>query len=108
MIYLKSLLALVFVLGLIVLLYAALQRLGGGMGGRRNRRIQVLESVSLGDRRQLFLVQVHRQNFLLAAAGRQLSLLSTVDPETTHITEEASDKTLPRRALTVLQANEGV
>ena len=107
MIYLQSLLALAFVLGLIILLYAAMKRWGDGMVGRKNRKIQVLESISLGEKRQLFLVQVQNQSFLLAAAGRQVSLLGTLEPETEASAEEVPNKTLVPRVLNALQLNEG-
>jgi len=80
MIYLQSILALLFVLGLIGALYLLLQQWGGRIPGVKTKQIRVIESVSLGEKRNLFLVEVQNECFLLAATGHHISLLSTVEP----------------------------
>jgi flagellar biogenesis protein FliO len=50
-------------------------RLGGGL---RSRHMTVTETVSLGPRKQLHIVQVGSKQFLIAGAGENIALLSDV------------------------------
>ncbi|OIQ86819.1 flagellar biosynthesis protein, FliO [mine drainage metagenome] len=75
-IYLRTLLALVFVLGLISLLTWAARRYGfGGMPRTlgKPRRLQVVESLGLDNRRRLVLVRRDgREHLLLLGAAGDL------------------------------------
>lgn len=46
----------------------------------RNRGLRLCESLSLGDKRILAIVECDRQRFLLAATPQSISLLQTLGP----------------------------
>lgn len=50
----------------------------GICGTRKNRAMQLCETLALGDRRFLLLVRVEGQKFLVGAAGSSISLLAQI------------------------------
>jgi len=60
---------------------------------RKVKRLRVCETLSLGDRRFLAVIEFDRQEFLLAGSGNSLSLLARLQ-EGTVVTEP----TLPRQS----------
>ena len=76
--YLQNVFALLFVLSLILAIYVVLQRLSGRFPQDKTRSIQVIESVSLGNKRDLYLVQVQEQCFLLGATDHGISMMSAI------------------------------
>jgi flagellar biogenesis protein FliO len=49
--------------------------------GRRERKMRLCETLSLGERRFLALVQVERQKFLVGGSGSSLALLARLPSE---------------------------
>jgi flagellar biogenesis protein FliO len=47
---------------------------------RRNRRLRLCESLSLGDKRIVAVVEFENQRFLLAATPQNISLLQSLGP----------------------------
>jgi flagellar biogenesis protein FliO len=47
---------------------------------RRQRQLQLCESISLGEKRLIAVVQVDQQRFLVAATPQTISLLQALDP----------------------------
>lgn len=108
MIYIQSFLGLIFVLGLVGALYIVLDRLGNKIPGIKRGRIRVIEAASLGERRKLFLVEVHRECFLVAASGQHVSLLSVLKPvPESAIDEEDFELAAPGLRLSEGQAETG-
>lgn len=77
--WLQILFGLLFVFGLLALLYWASLRYGGRGTGTRSHRIEVLERRSLGDKSQLVLVQVGGQVMLLGSTPHSVSILSQLE-----------------------------
>ncbi|MFQ5738032.1 MAG: flagellar biosynthetic protein FliO [Acidobacteriota bacterium] len=69
--------ALALVLGLIVMLSILLQKWRRFTGKRRRRCIRVVESIALGEKRHLMLVEVSGRRFLLGSTPHHISLLSS-------------------------------
>jgi flagellar protein FliO/FliZ len=78
MIYFQALLALLFVLALLGVFYVVCRRLQNG-GTAAGRRIQIVESLSLGEKRSLHLVRLGGRVYFLGATSQNLSLLGTLD-----------------------------
>lgn len=80
MMYLQSFLALFLVLGLVGVFYIIAQRLNGRVlsVAQSSRLIKVVESTSLGEKRNLVLIQVDGQFFLVGATPQNVSLVSAV------------------------------
>ncbi len=51
----------------------------GAVKHRRIRRLRISETLSLGDRRFLAIIEFDRQEFLLAGCGNSLELLARLD-----------------------------
>jgi flagellar biogenesis protein FliO len=49
---------------------------------RRQRRLRLCETLSLGDKRLIALVEYENQRFLLAATPQRISLLQSLGPAT--------------------------
>ncbi|HSR70167.1 MAG TPA: flagellar biosynthetic protein FliO [Acidobacteriota bacterium] len=93
MIYAQSFMALALVLGLVWLFYRLFMHLQNRLGlSGPDRSIQVEERTSLGDKRQLLVVQVDGQRYLLGATSSNISLVSALGekPEP-QAEEDASD-----------------
>lgn len=69
--YLRTIFALIFVLGLIGAASWAVRRFGLGQGrmGRKGRRLQVVESLTIDNRRRLVLVRRDGAEHLLMVGG---------------------------------------
>lgn len=67
-------------LGMLYLSLQALKRWKGWMPRSTTRQIMLRETLSLGPRRALHLVQVGEQQFLIAATDHQVTLISAVPP----------------------------
>jgi flagellar biogenesis protein FliO len=78
MIYLQAALALLFIFVLLGVFYVVCRRLQNG-GITAGRRIHIMESVSLGEKRSLHLVRLGEQVYFLGATSQTLSLLGTLD-----------------------------
>jgi flagellar biogenesis protein FliO len=50
------------------------------IGSRKQRVMQLCETLPLGERRFLLLVKVEEQKFLVGAAGNSISLLAKISP----------------------------
>ena len=78
--------AMIFVLALIlsamVLLKRYMPHRFGPLGHRR--RIQVLETVQIGDKRSLVLVAIDGNGLLLATTPNSVSLLREIEPDPNH------------------------
>ncbi len=63
---------------------SSLKQIGANVQGirckRRRRSMRLCETLPLGERRYLALVEVERQKFLLGTAGNSISLLATLSP----------------------------
>lgn len=94
--YLQNVFALLFVLSLILAIYVVLQRLSGRFPQDKTRSIQVIESVSLGNKRDLYLVQVQEQCFLLGATDHGISMMSAIKSGKGH-------KTVPKRQPSIVE-----
>jgi len=82
MIYFQAVSALALVLGLLGLFYYLVQRFNiGNSGGGSKRQIQVIERAPLGDKRSLLIVRVGQEQFLLGATSGTISLLSSIECE---------------------------
>lgn len=80
MIIVQSFVALALVLGLVWLFYRLFMLLQAKLGlSGPERSIRVEERTSLGDKRQLLLVSVEGQRFLLGATSHQISLVSNLE-----------------------------
>lgn len=77
--YLQAITGLLVVFGLLAFLYVLGPRLGGRLGGPSPRRIQILERVSLGDKRALLLVRVGEESFLVGSTSQQVQLVAPVE-----------------------------
>lgn len=90
MLYLKSFLALSFVLAVVWILYRIYLRLQDRMPGLRGpkKSIHVIERVGLGEKCSLLLVEVDEHRLLLGSTPHQVSLLSQI--------EDAEGETAPR------------
>ena len=77
----KTLGSILFVLALILAIAICLKRyMPDRFGATGNKRmIQVLENVSLGEKRSLILVRIHDHNLLLANTPSSISLIKEVD-----------------------------
>jgi flagellar biogenesis protein FliO len=60
-------------------LKATWQWLRAAVTHRRVRRLRINETLSLGDRRFLAIIEFDRQEFLLAGCGNSLELLARLD-----------------------------
>lgn len=76
----RTLMALTLTLGMLYLSLQALKRWKGWMPRSTTRQIVLRETLSLGPRRALHLVQVGEQQFLIAATDHQITLISAVPP----------------------------
>jgi flagellar biosynthetic protein FliO len=100
MIYLQALLALVFVFALLGFFYVICRRLQGG-GIAAGKRIQIVESVSLGEKRSLHLVRLGGQVYFLGATAQNLSLLGTLESAPEEVGERTSPTPLLKLAARV-------
>lgn len=48
---------------------------------RRQRRLRITETVSLGEKRSVAILEVDGQAFLVASSGANISLLATLEPQ---------------------------
>lgn len=72
-------LKLVIVVGLIYLCVAVLQRWRGGLAGRVDRRMAVIETTRLSPHQAIHLVRVDDQVLLIGATDQAVTLLAEVD-----------------------------
>ncbi len=113
---LETVAALCVVLGAIVLLRVALVRFGLAPGGRGgDRRIQIVETVPLGAKQQLHLVEVDGRSLLLGASEQGIARLARlpdvpVEELGDRVEEPAGDDDTPRkpRLVSVLHAWTGL
>lgn len=86
--YIKSLLGLIFVLGLILLIAWAARRYGLGMATVRTgsrRRLAVIESTTVDAKRRLVLVRRDgREHLLLVGGGSDLVIEKNIQAESGH------------------------
>jgi flagellar protein FliO/FliZ len=95
---LKALGALVFVLGVVLLLYFALSRKGFGLlPAARGGQIQIVEMRSLGPKKGLCLVRVRGEEFLLGLGGERIELLTPVKPAAQNAFEQNLQASLETR-----------
>lgn len=85
----RTLMALTLTLGMLYLSLQALKRWKGWMPRSTARQIVLRETLSLGPRRALHLVQVGEQQFLIAATDHQVTLISAVPPTASAPSDEA-------------------
>lgn len=110
MIALQALTSLTLVLSLIGILYWLGFRISRRIHGSRfSRQIQIMEKVSLGDKRALLLVRVGKRPYLVGSANGSISMLTEVEMQELVVeTEEVdSGKTGSRNRLsfrTILEA----
>ena len=83
--WIKMIVALLFVLGLILLLYYGASRKGFGLlPAARSGQIKVLEMRSLGSKKGVCLIRVRDEEFLLGLGGDRVELLARLEgPKTT-------------------------
>ncbi len=83
--WIKMIVALLFVLGLILLLYYGASRKGFGLlPTARSGQIKVLEMRSLGAKKGVCLIRVRDEEFLLGLGGDRVELLARLaEPKTT-------------------------
>lgn len=83
--WIKMIVALLFVLGLILLLYYGASRKGFGLlPAARSGQIKVLEMRSLGPKKGVCLIRVRDEEFLLGLGGDRVELLARLEgPKTT-------------------------
>jgi flagellar biosynthetic protein FliO len=77
----KTLGSILFVLALILVIAFCLKRYMPyrfGTGGKK-RFIQILENVSLGEKRSLTLIRIDQENLLLASTSTSISLIKKID-----------------------------
>ncbi len=75
--WLSFLASFVLVIGIIVALFYALKRLGSGdLGGRREKRIQMLEQHALGNRQRIVLIRAKDREILVGITLQQISTLA--------------------------------
>ncbi len=94
MLYTESLLALFFVLGLVWILYRIYLRFNGRLPSmlRPSKRIKIVERAALGDKRNLLLVEVGEERFLLGSTPGNVSLVARLEldePEQSPVREES-------------------
>jgi flagellar protein FliO/FliZ len=78
---LQHLLSFVLVIGLMLGLLWALKRLqGGALMQRKQQRLQVLETLSLGPRQKLALVRINDQQMLIGVTAGQINPLGPLQP----------------------------
>jgi flagellar protein FliO/FliZ len=81
--WLQYALSFALVIGLLLGLLYALRKLQGGQAfGRKDQRLQVLESLSLGPRQKIALVRVDGLQVLLGITATQITALGPVDAAT--------------------------
>ena len=90
----RTLMALTLTLGMLYLSLQALKRWKGWMPRTTTRQIVLRETLSLGPRRALHLVQVGEQQFLIAATDHQVTLISAFPP-VSPTASAPSDEALP-------------
>jgi len=56
---------------------------------RRERRLRLCESLSLGDKRSIAVVEFEQKRFLVAVTSENISLLQTLEPARTQTPEIA-------------------
>jgi flagellar biogenesis protein FliO len=61
------------------ILTASLLRLRGSLQGHPARRLRLSETLSLGEKRFLAVVQFQQQEFLLGGTGNSIALLARLD-----------------------------
>jgi len=76
---LKSMGALLFVLAVILLLYALVQRKLPGLNGGRNGEIKIIENRYLAPRRSISLIEVRGQTLLLGVGQERIEVLARLD-----------------------------
>jgi len=76
---LQTISAVVLVFGLLGALYWFANRYGGRLNRISNRRIRIVEKMSLGDRRSLLLVEIGRRSYLLGSTSQSISLLAPLE-----------------------------
>jgi flagellar protein FliO/FliZ len=82
--WVKLIVALLLVLGLILLLYAASRKGFGLLPAARSGQIKVLEMRSLGPKKGVCLIRVRDEEFLLGLGGDRVELLARLEgPKTT-------------------------
>lgn len=82
--WVKLIVALLLVLGLILLLYAASRKGFGLLPAARSGQIKVLEMRSLGPKKGICLIRVRDEEFLLGLGGDRVELLARLEgPKTT-------------------------
>jgi flagellar protein FliO/FliZ len=81
--WLQYALSFALVIGLLLGLLYALRKLQGGQAfGRKDQRLQVLESLSLGPRQKIALVRVDGARVLLGITATQITALGPIGPDT--------------------------
>ena len=81
---LQTFLAILLVFGLIFSLYILAQRFGPRLvAGGRSRMVRIVEATSLGDKRNLLVVEVQGRRYLLGSTNHSITLLTDVDTEET-------------------------
>ncbi len=76
--WLQYLLSFALVIGLLLVLLWTLRRLQGGslLGRKSTQRLQTLETLSIGPRQKIMLIQVDGQEVLIGVTAQQLTSLS--------------------------------
>lgn len=85
--YKLFILAIIFFLAFIVTRFIAARY----MNTFRGRNITVIEQVSLGIDRVLYIVKVGKQYFLLSASGKNINYLSQIDPSNITVSVDNSE-----------------
>ena len=88
------------VFGLLALFYWLANRLNGGRGFRpAGSHIDIIEARSIGDKRNLLLVRVGEETFLLGATNSQITMLSSVStpPAEASMCDEDEESVAGRR-----------
>lgn len=87
----RALSALVIVLATIALLRSLLAARGWLPGTPGRRSLRVLETLGLGGRQRLFVVEVEGERLLLGAADSTITVLRTLGPASVEASEEAPE-----------------
>lgn len=85
--WVKLIVALLLVLGLILLLYAASRKGFGLLPAARSGQIKVLEMRSLGAKKGVCLIRVRDEEFLLGLGGDRVELLARLEGAKTTFAE---------------------
>ncbi len=66
----------------LVSIFRRIRAAGRGVRKRKDRSLRLCETLPLGERKYLALVQVEGERFLVGAAGNSISLLARLAPTT--------------------------